>query len=83
MKPTIHTIYTACICLLSSMAMVSCGQEETAGSKETERNDVMQFRIAHPSQQQAAPRKQTSRQTTASVCLSAEKMNLCKWEATT
>ena len=37
------------------MAMVSCGQEETAGSKETERNDVMQFRIAHPSQQQAAP----------------------------
>lgn len=55
MKPTIHTIYTACICLLSSMAMVSCGQEETAGSKETERNDVMQFRIAHPSQQQAAP----------------------------
>lgn len=55
MKPTIHTIYTACICLLFSMAMVSCGQEETAGSKETERNDVMQFRIAHPSQQQAAP----------------------------
>lgn len=55
MKPTIHTIYTACICLLSSMAMVSCGQEETAGSKETERNDVMQFRIAHPSQQQTAP----------------------------
>ena len=55
MKPTIHTIYTACICLLSSMAMVSCGQDETAGSKETERNDVMQFRIAHPSQQQAAP----------------------------
>ncbi len=87
MKPTIHTIYTACICLLSSMAMVSCGQDETAGSKETERNDVMQFRIAHPSQQQlllpAAPRKQTSRQTTASVCLSAEKMNLCKWVATT
>ncbi|WP_217930138.1 fimbrillin family protein [Bacteroides caecimuris] len=55
MKPTIHTIYTACICLLSSMAMVSCGQEETADSKETERNDVMQFRIAHPSQQQTAP----------------------------
>ena len=55
MKPTIHTIYTACICLLSSMAMVSCGQDETAGSKETERNDVMQFQIAHPSQQQAAP----------------------------
>lgn len=55
MKPTIHTIYTACICLLSSMAMVSCGQEETAGSKETGRNDVMQFRIAHPSQQQTAP----------------------------
>lgn len=60
MKPTIHTIYTACICLLSSMAMISCGQEETAGSKETGRNDVMQFRIAHPSQQQAAP---TSRAT--------------------
>ncbi|WP_278718546.1 fimbrillin family protein [Bacteroides caecimuris] len=55
MKPTIHTIYTACICLLSSMAMVSCGQEETAGSKETEQNDMMQFRIAHPSQQQTAP----------------------------
>ena len=55
MKPTIHTIYTACICLLSSMAMVSCGQDETTASKETERNDVMQFRIAHPSQQQAAP----------------------------
>lgn len=89
MKPTIHTIYTACICLLSSMAMVSCGQEETAGSKETERNDVMQFRIAHPSQQQATPASratetdQTSKQMTASVCLSAEKMNLCKWEATT
>ena len=60
MKPTIHTIYTACICLLSSMAMISCGQEETAGSKETGRNDVMQFRIAHPSQQQATP---TSRAT--------------------
>ena len=55
MKPTIHTIYTACICLLSSMAMVSCGQEETAGSKETEQNDMMQFRMAHPSQQQTAP----------------------------
>lgn len=60
MKPTIHTLYTACICLLSSMAMISCGQEETAGSKETGRNDVMQFRIAHPSQQQVAP---TSRAT--------------------
>lgn len=87
MKPTIHTIYTACICLLSSMAMVSCGQDETAGSKETERNDVMQFQIAHPSQQQAAPASRATdtglRQTTASVCLSAEKMNLCKWVATT
>ncbi len=54
MKSTIHTIYTACICLLSCMAMASCGQEDTA-NMETEQNNVMQFRIAHPSQQQAAP----------------------------
>ena len=54
MKSTIHTIYAACIYLLSCMTMASCGQEETA-SMETKQNNVMQFRIAHPSQQQAAP----------------------------
>lgn len=50
---TIYTVYTVCIGLLSSMVMASCGQEETTGMG-TEQNDVMKFRVMHPSQQQAA-----------------------------
>lgn len=55
MKPTIHTIYAACLFLLCNMIAASCEQEETANNKDTEQSNVMQFRIAHPSQQQAAP----------------------------
>ena len=50
---TIYTVYTVCISLLSCITIAGCGQEETTGM-ETERNDVMKFRVTHPSQQQAA-----------------------------